>query len=282
MSTHKCKRCCHEFSTKSNLLQHLRRMNPCGVVDQDIDRGAYIIQLTTKEHSNEAVVCEHCHKQFNSRSSRNRHRASCTHKNDQQLKAVQEELSELRKLISTQASTNQTINNFAGNVNNGIVNNFNFDLRNFGDENMDAVPLDLVRSAFMFLEFKTIFENLHFDPNFPENRNVRMKSKKQEMLQIYKDNKWNTLHYSEGFRDIIRRIHTIFNDFVHKHKDKILQDMDYNELQHNLSHLEDIDGWLTDTRSKMRMILEAKQIHAFLDDQRSGVSPNATEAATAL
>lgn len=266
MTEYTCKRC--EFNTqfKHSLQRHLKKKTPCTVTKEDVPRENLLLELSQKEYTGkEKFVCMYCDKRFSHRSTKSHHMSTCRSKSD-----INESLlKRIEKLEKYQFKSEniQHIHNHLNNHGTFIINN-NCTLRNFGEENKMAIPLDLIRSCFMNLEFNTMFENLHCDPDYPENHNVRIKSFKRELLEIYKNNKWNSLCFSDGFREVIQQIYIIFKEYTKHHIDLLNEDMNDEEIEENEKKLERIFEWIKDTQSKLRHIKEVKQITAVLDTQR--------------
>lgn len=233
-----CKRCNHEASTKSNLLQHLRRKNPCKVTGINVEISEYIDELLKKPSNDKTYSCTHCSMTFNSRSNKSRHGKTCKAKvlltNSESFIELQEQVKELKKQLETSGAVNNTLNN-----NGSIINNY-FNVRNLGQENMAAIPDDFVRGLCMNLEFRPLFENLHFDPNFPENNNIRIKSTKRQQLEIFKDDKWKITPFKIGLNEILMRLHNIFEMYFHKNRANVLEDVGEEELEVLLDQLDEI------------------------------------------
>lgn len=266
-----CKRCEYTSPFKHALQRHLKNKKPCQAIFEDIPREELLEELNSshnKEPDKVTFDCMYCDRKFSHRSTRSRHMSICKSKivdnvNQELVKRIEE----LEKQVSnTTAAPAPQIQN----INNGtIVVNNNVSLKNFGEENQEAIPLHLVRSSYMNLEFNTVFENLHCDPDFPENHNVRIKSYKRELMEIYKNNKWNSLCFSDGFREVIQQIYVIFKDYTRRHLDLLNEDMNDVEIQENEEKLERIFEWIKDTQCRLQQIKEVKQITASLDSMRT-------------
>lgn len=246
----KCQRCNHESSSKPHLLQHLRRKNPCVVTNIDKDIDVYIKELTTKEYNDKTYDCDYCEKKFNDRGNKSRHMKTCKKKDDA-FTNIQNQLADVMKILEDKNVSNNnngnTNNTNSGNNNsanshnnNGIVNTFNINVRNLGHENMSAIPDEFVRSCWMNLEFRQLFENLHYDPNFPENNNIRLKSSKRQQLEIYKDDKWKITPFKNGLNEIMMRLHNIFEVYYKKNRNDIVEDVGEEELLVMLEQLDEI------------------------------------------
>jgi hypothetical protein len=135
-------------------------------------------------------------------------------------------------------------------------------IRDFGNENMDAIPDDFIASCFMNLRYRDLLENLHYDPDFPENHNIRIKSVKRNMLEMYKNNRWNVVTLRNGLEELIQQGTKIFKAYVHTHKQKILEeDMNEDELQEVMEKLTEIDEmhklYINDMSSDIQAMIES-------------------------
>ena len=158
---------------------------------------------------------------------------------------------ELKKNKMT--NINNTTNNTQNNININIPK-----LKNFGWENMDAIPESLISSLFMNLRFKELLANLHCDPNFPENQNIRIKSVKRNTMEIYRNNKWDIVTFTKGLTDLLLQGHKIFTDYCNKDKKRILEeDMDEQDLREILSQLQKIQDL---NKSEIKPLIEDLQM----------------------
>lgn len=281
-----CKRCGHSFSTKSNYLVHLRRKSPCKVTLEDIDPQAIIAELLPPPQQTR-FICDYCHKCFSSRQNRWRHIQDCEKhidhhilinkesSNNDMIRQLLTKVDELQKYIHSQNQHVGTNNINANNVNiqqNIITLPSQTDkksfLKEFGCENMEAIPDDLVSSCFMFLKYRELLENLHCDPNYPENHNIRIKSVKRNMMEIYKNKKWNVVTLNEGLTELIQQGTRIFQMYARKNEDKIIEeDMSQAELAELMSKLQELDAM-----NKTYIVPLSKDIQAMLETYKA--APN--------
>jgi hypothetical protein len=256
-----CNRCGYESKYKKCLVQHLNNKVQCKCIDEskDIDRQHLLDELTIKKYNDEASVCDFCEKKFNCKSSMYRHKKICKKKPaetteqlfkmQQQIDKQQEQIEQLKK----QAPSNVINNNTQNNINITVPK-----LKNFGWENMDAIPESLVSSLFMNLRFKELLANLHCDPNFPENQNIRIKSVKRNTMEIFRNNKWDIVTFTKGLTDLLLQGHRIFTDYYNKDKKRILEeDMDEQDLREILSQLQKIQDL---NKSEIKPLIEDLQM----------------------
>jgi hypothetical protein len=207
--------------------------------------------------------CEYCDKCFVSPQSKYQHKQRCQ-SSKQSDTFTEDRLSkleaELDKLKSNQIGNTQ--NNIQINVN---TNTGQLKVRNFGCENMEALPIQLLETLFLDLKFRELLENLHCDPDYPENHNVRIKSTKRELMEIYRNNKWDVVTFVNGLDELLMQGHRIFKDYYRKNKDKILEDdMDEEDLKNIWQQLCDIERLSEENVKPLR-----KELQLMLESHRS-------------
>lgn len=112
-------------------------------------------------------------------------------------------------------------------------------LRNFGKENMDALPESLIHDLFLDMCVTEVLQNLFFDPEYPENRNIRLKEKFNS-LEFYEKNEWHRITLNHGVNKIILRVAKIFEEYYEDNKEAVEEDMTELELEEVLDELEQI------------------------------------------
>jgi hypothetical protein len=235
-----CKRCNINFFSKTRLKIHLQKKNTCEFIDIDIDIDTLINELYERKINNKTYDCEFCSKQFNSTSGKCQHKKICKKKPietieqllrmQQQIDKQQEQIENLKYIPHNNITNNTQINV------NGIK------LKDFGWENMGALPESLISTLFMNLRFRELLANLHCDPNYPENQNIRIKSIKRNTMEIFRNNKWDIMTFTKGLNELLLQGHKIFKDYYKNDKDRILnEDMSEDELNEILNQLDKIE-----------------------------------------
>jgi hypothetical protein len=274
-----CPRCGLECHFRSALLKHLQRVNPCEPKLCDKDRNELYDEVQ-RGGGEKKYICKVCKKGFINRKSKYVHQKACkgssnivtaTPTTDVQelsktLVSVQAELAELKaaqsNLVRAAPITNNTTNNNTQNNINITVNaGDGVLLRDFGFENMAALPDNILETFFMDLRFRDLMEELHFDGNYPENNNVRLKSTKRGLMEIYRNNKWDVVTFVNGMNEMIEQGHKIFKDFYRKNRERILEEvMDESDLREILHKLDDIERLNKDEimpiRKELQLLLE--------------------------
>ncbi len=271
-----CKRCGYETSQKCNLIRHLERKIPCEPKLSDISIEILIKEIKHKEYNETSYSCVYCDREFNFNQSRYRHQLICKQKNENNkaaakaakskennkvaskkaIKELQDKLEFVMKELQDQkdkktSSSNVTINN---NINTGtqVINK----LRNFGNENMEAVPNHLIRSSVMNLEYATLFENLHCDPEYPENHNIRIKSKKDKELEMFTQDKWKIKSFKKGLSEVMDHLNRIYEDFCRHNYDDLIEDVGEDDADATIKDVQDKTKMTTDVHKEILNALE--------------------------
>jgi hypothetical protein len=251
-----CKRCDSLFTIKSHLKSHLQRKNPCEFINDDLDREDLIEELYQRKLNDKTYDCDYCNMKFNHSSARSRHKKTCKSKPldkisilentveklvsqiDNQQSKIDEQQSKIEKL---EAQPSNTTNNTTNN--NTQINLNGIKLRDFGKENMDALPESLISSLFCDLRFRELLAQLHCDPNYPENHNIRIRSIKRNTMEIFRNNKWDLMNFTKGLNELLLQGHKIFKNYYKNDKERILdEDMDERDLREILSQLDKIQS----------------------------------------
>jgi len=245
-----CKRCNTSFTIKSHLKSHLQRKTPCTFIQDDIDRSLLIDELYLRKLNDKTFDCDYCNMKFNHSSARSRHKKTCKQKPLDKITILEntvEKLVSKIEILETQPKNNNNTTNNNTQINiNGVAQLESVGrvkLRDFGRENMDALPESLVSSLFLELRFRELLAQLHCDPNYPENQNIRIKSIKRNTMEIFRNNKWDLVNFNKGLQELLLQGHRIFKDYYKNDKQRILkEDMDEDELRNTLGILDDIES----------------------------------------
>ena len=176
--------------------------------------------------------CEYCFKTYKSRPSMVRHiknfckiKREQDHQKELDKKEIEELKSQVNRLIDKVGSkvSNYTINggvnkNNTLEINNSNNNNHthniasqniesqNIQLNNFGRENLGMLTDDIKRQMIKgpYGMFPKMMEMIYFNDKFPENKNIKLLNRKDDVLQIYdKDKGWKFVDKKETINDFL-------------------------------------------------------------------------------
>lgn len=118
---------------------------------------------------------------------------------------------EVQKLQSKPSTTNNTI----------ITNNnsINISLNNFGQESVSHLTHDFLSHCLLNPSkgFTSLIENIHYNNDVPENRNIRCKSLKRNVFEKYIDSEWRSCDASNTLDELIRKGYRILNTHYTQH-----------------------------------------------------------------
>ena len=185
------------------------------------------------------LECYKCNKIFNKSITRYKHEKNCKINNIV--------LNQNNNIINNVIITNNTVNNITTN------NTINITINNIGNENIDYFleSSDFIKFINNCIEKKVdgicdLIVKKHFDPEHPENHNIRKLNKRDNFLEIYNDNNWNIKNYKECLDYFTIPLETTCFIFMEKmilleeeKKDKIKTDV----IQRFMKEVGSILGW---------------------------------------
>jgi hypothetical protein len=280
-----CDICSKEFKRKQHLEYHLvnnvcintkKILLKCTICDKGysnqkwLDKHTVNCTISTNQHSpqNSAQIdkplvntCELCNKTFSDSYCLKRHVAKfCKVKKltninesskdiliEEQIKFMKEQQELIYKLMDK-------IGNTTNNVNSNNTVTQNIQLNGFGEEDLSFLT-DNMKAMICNTVYGSVakcIEIIHMDDSRPENKTMRIKSRKRNEIEKYngKKKKWEICDLMEGVKDLIGhnydRVLGFYDDSKVKSKmstskinrfDKFIEDMD-DELPEVMSRLE--------------------------------------------
>lgn len=229
-----CNRCGHSCNNKSNLLAHLRRKTTCPATKADVETSVQIdLLLPKKEYNEKHYKCQYCESCFNTRQNRWRHLKKCKEKHEQsvienltiKMESLEKELQDVKKTtVSNTVNTTNTIKN----QNNHIVS---ININNYGKETLDHLPNDFLTSCFMFKNMLSLVENIHFDPDCPQNKNIKLQSLKHKFVKVYEDDKWVAKPADHILDELVDKGQTILRRHYRNNKEEVEEEMSSEEVE---------------------------------------------------
>jgi hypothetical protein len=227
--TYSCKRCGYTSPYKQNVINHLNRKKICQAMNTsvDIDPDSLVKELmrTVKEEAHE---CKYCGKKFNCKSSVYRHHNTCDLARQQIDIILANEIQRIRNEITDIQSKSPTYNiQNIQNIQNIIIN-----VNSYGSEMLDHITPQLLTKCVLGLNsgFQCLLQHIHFNPEIPENRNVRLKSHKKNMLELFRDGQWVTCDKSATIEDLIGKSYKI----LYKHFIDSIEEPEFKEREEYL------------------------------------------------
>ena len=167
-------------------------------------------QAIKKEYN---YKCQYCEETFNTLPSKRRHELHRCKKIPvdntnilkqfiKQQKTHEKEKAAMKKQIEmliTKVGSTTIKNNNSNNINNTIV------LNNYGQEDLSHIT-DVIKTQFLKIPYGMIpkmIEEVHFNKDKPENKNIKITNSRDNKLKIYKNNKWVYKDKSETLNDLV-------------------------------------------------------------------------------
>ena len=192
MVLYKCEKCGYETMHKSNYIKHINRKNPCRPPD---------------------LMCTFCNKTYANKGNLARHIKTYHSCQEDACNKEKELLSKINSLekeikdIKNIPTSNQTIHNTTNNTTNNI-NQMNVIINSFGDENISYITEDFLTKLIctgVFNSIPKLVRQIHFNPNRPENNNVKITNKKLSYASVYKNNRWEYRDKKEVIENLVNR-----------------------------------------------------------------------------
>lgn len=245
MVLYRCNFCSYESNHKGNYLKHLNRKKKCynsinikpskvspkinlNVAQKCTEIGANSNKNVTALQEN--FVCDNCGKEFSRKSSLIRHNSRCKFNCDninnevlsnivskladmsaehqKQQEAWDSERKEYRKIISDLSKENTKTINQTFNQNNQII------INNHGEEDLKYITAEYLTELLKipYNSIPQLVKQIHFNPEHPENHNLKITNKKLPYIQVYMDKQWHLKDKKEVIENIVDKSMGILDD----------------------------------------------------------------------
>mgnify|MGYP001269164760 CR=1 FL=1 len=264
MVSYECQRCGYETTNKSMFKRHLLRKNLCNLKFCLLNRYQLLIANNfheeAKEYAHEAqckpkvkhtvipipqdvipngITCKFCKKVFSTRQGKYKHlKYHCKKKIDESekdiiIKELKEKNEELSSMIEKLLDKSNNINIVEGAIN--TTNNIQ--INNYGSENIEYLS-DKVFKKLLDKPFSAItklIELKHFNPNHPENHNVKITNIHDKYAKIYQDKVWLIKHKRDVVEELVENGYADFEEFKDLNEDELAEKIKekYKLMQRN-------------------------------------------------
>ena len=181
-------------------------------------------QMNTDEHkmNTKSHKCQFCESFFNTRASKRRHEKHYCRENpdfvdkiidakNSKIKSLQKEKEKWeqeRQELYKQVSTLLEKVGDTTNIQNNII------LNNYGSEDLSHIT-DKLKTELLNIPYCAIpkmIEAIHFNDEKPENKNIMLPNKKENLVKVYEGNKWVYKNKNETITDLVDSKYTIIDD----------------------------------------------------------------------
>jgi hypothetical protein len=101
-----------------------------------------------------------------------------------------------------------------------VFNNIQINLNNYGEESLQHLSIEFLNDCMKRLNtgMKNLVKQIHFNPEIPENHNIRILSKKQNLLETFRDGNWHPCDKNSTLDEMIKKGYKIlFQHFINNH-----------------------------------------------------------------
>ena len=260
MPIYTCCNCNKEFNRKSNFDYHMKdKKRPCVPkkilnvsVKPDIINTEKIDNILLKKNMS-TNICMYCETTFTRNTSLQRHLKDIC-KSKKYIDEL-ENLKERLNLVVTEnkilKKENKVLKNkpnikITNNIlNNGIINNLNVKLVQFGNENIDNLNMEEVLNIYLKSTGSNILSNIlkhvNLNDKYPENNNICITDLSRELVKIFNGKKFITKKFKNAKYDILCKV--INNTYKIVDKFEITSKNIKSKLKINDISLKLIDGY---------------------------------------
>jgi hypothetical protein len=264
MPEHKCERCGKTFGRRNILVNHFNRKIPCEDIN-DISIESIQANFQQSITEKKKFTCSLCGNKFSSAKSKAFHE-----KNSCKERHIPDKIQPVHQLLQI-APVNQVVyvnNNYL--VQNTIKccdNKVQLTLNNFNNESIEYVMNEksfLTRCLKNLINggVRDVVKKIYFDDSVPQNNNVRIKSVKRNLCEIFDNDQWTIVDKNETLQNMILKGCNVLQKFYFSDQDIIDED-DMNESGY-LMKLIDIRSKHLDVFNPIR-----NQVYALLLNQRA-------------
>ena len=179
---------------------------------------------TLQNDSNKAC-CEYCLREFTRRDNLARHYGRCKikknleenekkmekndEKNNDSEKNTEKQIESLKDtvedLLVELSNKNTTIYNTTHNMTTHKNKIINIHINNYGSENTGYLKKDYLNNLLQgaFTAIPKLIEKIHFNPNHPENHNIKITNKKEPYIKVRKNDKWELHDKKETLETLV-------------------------------------------------------------------------------
>lgn len=260
---HKCPRCGYTSSNISNFRKHVNRKELCNPIVADVSLHELRDTLMSKKKDN-TFICEKCLRKYATRETLRIHKLSCAEQSD--IVKMFDNLLDLHSKLEQKCKDNVVPNIVInGNINNQ-QNIINVGTSEFLHENIDYLSDEYMVKCAKKLNNGLIdfIKNVRFNPNHPENMNVKVHRIKQKTLYVYRNNRWEISDAKWTLEEMIVHGARILHQ-------KILTHFDQEKLVEEDSSESKVQQWLLSLlpRNNEKIIgILSKRLYAMILDNQ--------------
>ena len=213
-----CKRCGKNTNHLGDLKKHLKNKKQCEPLYADVDRAILLEELATPAGKGGFMV----------KMSDKIVKLEDVEDKDEFVTKIQEDLIKLkRENIKLKKEVND-LTTAKGGVTNNNINITHIHLNNFYKEDTSYITDDCLSKMLVkvYESVPSVIKAIHFNPEHPENHNVKMPNKRDKFMMVRRNNEWSHENKREVIKDLVSKGHGFIDS---RCNDSLLERM--NSLQ---------------------------------------------------
>ena len=252
MVLYKCEACNFASILKPNYNRHLKtkkhQLNICNFVipmvmttnDHKMTTNDHKMttndhKMTTKKHK---YSCDFCDSTFSTKPHKRRHELHFCKENNS---IMSEKIYNLEKEKKKLEKEIVKLIDKVGNVTNNNTNNI-IVVNNYGKENTDYLTIDKIKKLLNrpYDSVQELIKMLHYDPDHPENHNIKITNKKEPYALVWNDSIWELRKKKSVVKDLVDKGYMMIDgthDTIDETNNKYIKFQD--NFEDNASNIKD-------------------------------------------
>jgi hypothetical protein len=107
-------------------------------------------------------------------------------------------------------------------------------------ENTKYLKPEFLLECFRDMDMIKVLEEIHFNPEHPENHNVRVKNVKQNLMEYVDNGKWVAKKKEEVLEHLIMNGYRVLHTYYKKNKDDVEDELEDSQVDESLQWLKKI------------------------------------------
>ena len=250
----------YDFNKHLKTIKHLKKEEENGLNDKKV---VFYHQKTTKNHqkppkslkvatkkppkttkippkneNSEKIICQFCQKIFSRKDVLNKH----INKNCKIKKQFDKDDTDLKNIIDEHKKEKNKLYAYidklidkTGNTNINIEKQMNntINLNNFGEEDISHITNDfkLKMLSLPYGMIQNMIEKVHFNKKKPENKNIALTNKRDNMIRIFKGCEWKYQDRSLVVDELIKKNYYRLDDFFEEEGKSKMNDIHNNRYK---------------------------------------------------
>jgi hypothetical protein len=192
-------------------------------------------KMTTKKHK---YSCDFCDSTFSTKPHKRRHELHFCKENNS---IMSEKIYNLEKEKKKLEKEIVKLIDKVGNVTNNNTNNI-IVVNNYGKENTDYLTIDKIKKLLNrpYDSVQELIKMLHYDPDHPENHNIKITNKKEPYALVWNDSIWELRKKKSVVKDLVDKGYMMIDgthDTIDETNNKYIKFQD--NFEDNASNIKD-------------------------------------------